>query len=67
MKARKLKVCINMDNDWMYSVNWDRGQGSITLGVIYLGRFFKNLKCFLLNNLFLWSYFDGTCTTLGFF
>ena len=41
MKARKLKVCINLDNDWMYSVNWDRGQGSIALGVMYLGRFSK--------------------------
>ena len=32
MKARKLKVHINMDNDWMYCVYRNRGQGSITLG-----------------------------------
>ena len=42
MKARKLKICINMDNDWMYSVYWNRTQGSITLGVMSLGRFSKN-------------------------
>ena len=41
MKARKLKVRINMDNDWMYSVYWNRGQGFITLGVMSLGRFSK--------------------------
>ena len=27
MKAKKLKVHINMDNDWMYCVYWNRGQG----------------------------------------
>ena len=32
MKARKLKVCINMDNDEMYCVYWNMGQGFITLG-----------------------------------
>ena len=42
MKARKLKLRIHMDNDWMYSVYWNRGQGFITLGVISLGRFSKN-------------------------
>ena len=42
MKARKLKACINMDNDWMYGVYRNRGQGSITLGVMSLGRFSKN-------------------------
>ena len=42
MKARKLKVCINMDSDWMYSVYWNRGQRIITLGVMSLGRFSKN-------------------------
>ena len=30
MKARKLKVCINMDNDWLYHVYRNRGQGLIT-------------------------------------
>ena len=25
IKARKLKVCINMDNDWMYRVYQNRG------------------------------------------
>ena len=49
MKARKLKVRVNMDNDWMYCVYRNRGQGSITLGVISLGRFSKKLKCILLN------------------
>ena len=29
-KARKLKVPINMDNDWMYRVYQNKGQGSIT-------------------------------------
>ena len=38
-KARKLKVHINMDNDWMYHVNRNRGRRSITLGVMSLGRF----------------------------
>ena len=38
-KARKLKVCINMDNDWMYCIYRNRGKGSITLGVIPIGRF----------------------------
>ena len=42
MKTRKLKVLINMDNDWMYSVYWSRGQESITLGVMFLGRFLLN-------------------------
>ena len=42
MKARKLKVRINMDNDWMYYVYQNRGQGFITLGVTSLGRFSKN-------------------------
>ena len=42
MKARKLKVGINMDNDWMYCVYRNRGQRSITLGVMPLGRFSKN-------------------------
>ena len=39
IKARKLKVCINIDNDWLYRVYRNRGQGSITLGVMSLGRF----------------------------
>ena len=50
MKARKLKTRINIDNDWMYRVYQNRGQGSITLGVMSLGRFSKKLKCILLNN-----------------
>ena len=40
--ARKLKVRINMDNDWMYRVYRNRGKGSITLGFMSLGRFSKN-------------------------
>ena len=31
-EARKLKVRINMDNDWMCHVYQNRGQGSIALG-----------------------------------
>ena len=31
IKARKLKVRINMDSDRMYSVYQNKGQGSITL------------------------------------
>ena len=50
MKARKLKVRINMDNGWMYSVYWNRGQGCITIEVMSLGRLSKKLKCILLNN-----------------
>ena len=42
IKAGKLKVCIDMHNDWMYRVYLNRGQGSITLGVMSLGRFSKN-------------------------
>ena len=42
VKARKLKVCINMDNDCMYHVYPNRSQESITLGVMSLGRFSKN-------------------------
>ena len=30
-KARKLKVCVNIDNDWMYCVYQNRGKGSINL------------------------------------
>ena len=41
-KARKLKVPINMDNDWMYRVYQNRDKGFITLGVLSLGRFSKN-------------------------
>ena len=52
MKARKPKVCINMDNDWTYSVYWNKGQGSIALGVMSLGRFSKKLKCILLKNFY---------------
>ena len=53
MKARKLKVPINMDNDWMYRVYRNSGQGFITLRVISLGRFSKQLKCILLNNFYI--------------
>ena len=42
MKARKLKVCINMDNDWMYRVCRNRGQESITIGIMYLDGFSRN-------------------------
>ena len=39
IKARKLKLGINMDNGWMYHAYRIRGHGPITLGVIFLGRF----------------------------
>ena len=42
IKARKLTVCINMDKDWMYRAYRNRGQGSVTLEVISLGRFSKH-------------------------
>ena len=42
MKARKLKVWINIDNGLLYGVYPNGGQGSITLGVRSLGRFSKN-------------------------
>ena len=54
-KARKAKVCINMDNDWIYCVYRIRGQGSIILGIMSLGRFSKKLKCILLNNFYVCS------------
>ena len=41
MKTRKLKARINMDNDWMYRVYRNRGQGFITFGVISLGMLSK--------------------------
>ena len=39
MKARKLKLGINMDNGWMYHASRNSGQGPITLGVMFLSRF----------------------------
>ena len=51
MNARKLKARINMDNDWMYRVYQNRGQGSITLGDMSLGRF-KKINCILVNNFY---------------
>ena len=46
IKAKKLKVrlIMSMDNDWLYVVYQNRGQGSITLGVMSLGRFLKKMK-----------------------
>ena len=55
MKARKLNVCVNRDNDWMYCIYRNRGQGSITLGVMTLGRFSKKIKCILLNNYYIYG------------
>ena len=46
MKARKVKIPINMDSDWMYRVYLNRDQGSITLGDMSLGRFSKNQNAF---------------------
>ena len=45
IKARKLKVRINMDNDWMLFVYWNRGQGSITLRVMSLYRLSVTYVC----------------------
>ena len=42
VKARKLKVCINMDNDWMYQVYQNKGKGFITFAAVSFGRFSKN-------------------------
>ena len=39
MKARKLKLGINMDNGWLYLAYRNRGQGPTTLGVMFLSRF----------------------------
>ena len=66
MKARKLKVGIIMDNDWMYCVYRNRGQGSINLGVKSLGRFSKKIYMHFAQLLqCLWSYFDETYITFG--
>ena len=48
-KARKLKVRINMDNDWLYRVYRNRGKGTIARGVISLGRFLFSNFAFLEN------------------
>ena len=45
MKARKLKVCINMDNDCMYCVYRNGGQGSITPGIMSHCRFSITYVC----------------------
>ena len=37
--TRKLKVRINIDNDWMCRVYRNGGKGSISLRVMSLGRF----------------------------
>ena len=44
MKARKLKVCINVDNDWVYIVYWNKGQGSITVLELYPLVGFQKIK-----------------------
>ena len=41
MKARKLKLHINMDKDSMYSVYWNRGQWFITL--VFSEFLYKNI------------------------
>ena len=66
MKARKMKICMNIDDGWMYCVYWNRDEGSITRGVMSLGMFSKKKKCILLNNfLCLWPYFEETYIRLG--
>ena len=65
MKAGKLKARVNMDNDLMYRVYWNRGQRSITLAVMSHGRFSKKLKCILLNNFNVCGPTSMECTTLG--
>ena len=60
MKARKLKLGINMDSRWMYRAYQNWGQGPITLGDIFLSRFshfciyLSSMKIFL--NTFLRNY-----------
>ena len=44
MKARKLKVCKNMDNDWMYRVYQNRGKGQNLLESCPLVDFQKKNK-----------------------
>ena len=51
MKAQKLIFHINMDNDLIYGVYCNMGQGSITLGVMSLDRFSK-FKMHLLTNFY---------------
>ena len=46
IKARKLKVCINVDNNWMYQVYRNMDQGLINFGVMSLGRFSKHYNAF---------------------
>ena len=46
-KARKLKVCINMDNDWMYGEYQNRSKGSIPLGLCPLVCFHFQILPFL--------------------
>ena len=65
MKVRKLKVCINMDNDSMYCVYQNKGQGHITLGVMSFDRFSKFKMHFTYKLLCLWLYFNEPFTTLG--
>ena len=65
MKARKLKVHINMDNDSMYCVYQNRGQLSIILGVMSIDRFSKFKMHFAYKLLCLWLYFNESFTTHG--
>ena len=41
-----------MVNNWMYYAYQNKGQESITLGVMSLDRFKKKKKCILLNNFY---------------
>ena len=40
MKARKLKLGVNMDNGWMYRTYRQKGQGPVALWVISLDNIF---------------------------
>ena len=65
MKGRKLKVHINMDNDWMCCVRQNRGRETIILELCHVVDFQKIKMHFARLLLCLWSYFDETYTTLG--
>ena len=67
MKARKLKLGINMDNGWMYSAYRKRGQGPIALRVISLEGifFFHFIMYFAYYILYLWTFFKETYVLLA--
>ena len=41
MEAVKLKLGTHMDNELMYPIYWNQGEGPMTLGVTSLDRFYS--------------------------